>query len=1608
MNNRQNNYCLSLSKLNCNIEDFSEEILKLLNDKNRGDLYNKFGQKFLTYIPVDYRSADKISLFGEFTDEAFEFFKQKKSSERKVKISKNNFENHNAISIMIITENRPFIIDSLNCLTSRLGLQTTFIFHPIVFSKRDEEGNLIDIVTTGDDATRESLVFIKALGSFTEDTIDILKNEINKIIDLVDYTYDSWQTLLNKLTNITTDIVHNKDLYEQAELPAEETLDFLNWLQKNNFTFLGMVEFEADSMKVTNEYGVKEIWENNESELKRLIEFSKSEYYSNKLALLGKLNKISPVHRNTLVDYILVKHLNEKGEYKSGTIIFGLYGMAIYYQSIKSVPILRGKMNYVLDESGFPLNSYNSKKLKNIIESLPRETLIQIDEDDLYCMCFHMLSSMRSKKLKLFIQQDWSESFINVIIFMPRERLTPDTHNHICKYLSEKFASEIIGDNITVLAQDFSHLFATIHIKDKSKLDFSSAELEEDLIKITTNWSESLLENLYKNYGEYEGGLRHKEIEPAFPAEYKHKFSSENAIEDLLYLKSSTELNKTVFNLLQKSSSEFTLKIYSSSSFLTLSDTLPAIENLGFIAIDEQCFTIKETRDTKPSWIYEFTLSSPVKIETEFTILKQNIETALDKLAEGVFVSDALSKLLVLSGMDWEKIRLLKALTNYFHQTGVPYGRTYVQNTLVKHNQFTEMLIQLFEALFNPETHSEKLADSTREKLYSYLDTVTNSTEDKILKNIQLTIEAIVRTNFYQVSMESQELPSTTEVSSSVAPPKNYISFKFDSSKVPDLPLPRPYAEIFVYSKDFEGIHLRGGKVARGGIRWSDRSEDYRVEVLGLMKAQMTKNPVIVPVGAKGCFYINFEQGNDTRAVYMQKVILCYKNFLKGLLDVTDNLENGELVSPDRTVIRDDANPYLVVAADKGTATFSDYANEVAAEYNFWLRDAFASGGSLGYDHKKMAITSKGAWVSAVSHFQNIGIDINSQLFTAVGIGDMSGDVFGNGMLRSRFIRLIAAFNHMHIFIDPNPNHELSYKERERLFNLPGSKWSDYNSELISAGGGVFERSAKIIKVSPEIQKALDIETDTITPDNLIKAILQADVDLLWNGGIGTYIKALIENNADIGDKANDSLRCNGRDIRAKVVCEGGNLGVSQLGRVEYALKGGHINTDFIDNSGGVDCSDHEVNIKIALNAALSNGKCTLEERNSLLLKMTSQIEELVLRDNYEQNQAITVAQKTPVLNIENFAQLIKDLEQEMLLDRRVEFLPEVAELSRRAIAKEKITRSELAVLLSYSKMSVKKELMDSDIAEDEYLKQNLINYFPPLMREMFKDEIINHPLKKEIIITVVSNKLVNQLGGPLINAIKKETSGSLSDIVKAHAAICELFELDKLWKQVETLDHDISTSIKVDMLTDLAKIMRRGISWFIKNTKSHINTLAIINEYKDELHRITSLISSLLEAKTKFYDKINTYEAEGISKELATNIASLELLVSAFDIIYVARKTNAKDEEVANLYFESGRLLNIDWLRKSCDAQIDESYWTRLSVQALKDDFYDKQRRLITEIIRKHKNKVDLSDWINNNIQNAGIFTNFVTELKLQETVNINMLILANKKFELFLRKLQ
>jgi len=1576
---------LDSGRLNCQIPNYKTKILELSKEHESDSLYVKFIEKFLSYIPIDYDFENKQKLFLDFADETFKFFKQRIKNERKISITNMVIENDPAINVLILLDNKPHIVDFIVCLLKNTALQTKFLLHPVINCTRNDKGNLEHILENSmSNEKSESVLHLTILGNFDDNAIASLTQSINDRLDELEQSYSALPSMLTKLQDLS------KNIIKDDKLNSEEAKEFLNWLQNDNLILLGTLDFEVEFLKLSNEIGAEKIWQEVKDEIDDIIKCSSNPLYQNQLIILGKINSASLIHSDNLIDYILVKKFDSSGEYISGSIIFGVYNSNMYYHSISNIPILRQKFNFVIQKAGFALSGYNADKLKILMESLPREALIQIDQGDLYCMCLHMLSSMMSKKLKLFIQYDWSSSFLNIIIFLPKERLTSEIHNMIDCYLAEKFGSKILSNYITEVAGNFSYLFVTLEAQDKHKINFEAEQIQQDLDRISRRWSEDFYLKLSKKFGEYQAGINFKLFDNIFPADYRQKFSPEIALTDIEYLTEASKEQTLMFNLIPAGESEFYLKIYSPKVSLALSNILPPIENLGFKAIDEQSFIIKEVGEIKESWIYNFILTSVVPVKDNIPELKINVEEALNQMVLGMLANDSLSKLIVLAGFNWKQVKLVKALTRYLHQTEFTYGKGYVQLTLLKHPEYTKKLINLFDIKFNPK-HPDHDCKNIKKQLNDYLLSVDVSSEDKVLRSMLDLANAITRTNYYQ-------------------PNKHYFSFKFDSSKVPNLPQPIPFAEIFVYSRSFEGVHLRGGTVSRGGIRWSDRAEDYRYEALGLMKAQMTKNAVIVPVGSKGGFYVHFTDKGISRDEYMEKVVESYKNFLRGLLDITDNIIDGKVVHPEDTIIYDKEDPYLVVAADKGTASFSDYANSIAREYNYWLDDAFASGGSAGYDHKKMAITSKGAWISVTNHFKTLGLDVQKDHITVVGIGDMSGDVFGNGMLRSKAIKLVAAFNHKHIFIDPSPDPLLSFNERLRLFNLKGSNWSDYNLQLISKGGGVFERSSKLIKLSPEIKKLLDINDSEISPEELIRAILKANVDLLWNGGIGTYIKAKTENNLEIGDKANDNLRCNGEEIRAKVIAEGGNVGASQRGRIEYAKKGGRINTDFIDNSAGVDCSDHEVNIKIALSSSVASGKITLEERNKLLIDMTKEVEELVLEDNYKQTEAITIMQLSPTLTVSIFSQFIGILEEEKILVRENEFLPTSEELHRRAVSGEVLSRPELCILLSYSKRSAYHELRNSTFSHDQYFESYFINYFPKMMQEKFHTEILSHPLKHEIIKTVIINKIVNQLGGPLISIIKRETGAPLCDIIRSYTIICEIFDLDDIWEVVSNLPTNIDYNVKIDMFTEITKLMRRGISWFIKNLKHPINISKTIEEFKIPAQNLREIVSNLLvgEAKIRFEEKLDYYASNAIDKSFAKDVLTFDSLISVFDIIHVTKQTSGNSEEIAKAYFAIGNMFNLDWLRKICDRQLNDSYWRRLGLQSLKDDLYDKQRRLLIKIINKSQTTVDLDLWIDNNNILVKNFLDFIKEIKSQETIDLNVIILANKKFEIFLQKLE
>ena len=1530
----------------CENPSYRKHIIDTALKDNKDPLFETFTHKFYSYLPVDYMESNKTDFFAKIVHESFDFCKSK-DSKNKIKFV-HNWNGTDYTTMQITTKDKPFIVDSVKGILHRHGVHVKHFLHPLMPITRSNKGDITDIGDGGD----ESIIFA-VLQGVVDDVKKSLTKGLENILDKIELILDSRNAILEQIKAIKT--------VDQ---------EFLTWLVNDNFTFLGSVQYDSKGV-IGHMIGDESVYANDKQYMEDIVHNALSS--EKKEIFLGKMNQISEISTNKFMDYVLVP----------GAVFFGFYSSSLYSQSIKAIPVLRNKLEYVLTRSSFKNGGYNYRKLQNIVESFPREALFQIDQEDLYCICLHILSAMLARTLKLFIQPDSSGEFLNVLVFMPIERLTPEVHLAINKYLMSKFNTKIITDEITDVSSHFCYLYVTLETNGTIP-EFSLADIENDLEDLSARWHLSLIKAL-KSASPDVGSIS----ENTFPKEYQYLFSPAEAAVDWLALNDLDKKHHISFNLQKKPHHDYGLKIYSSDKII-LSDILPLIENLGFKAVSEQMFAVNS------KWVCEFALSAACGSSCSYDVMKHNIEDALHYMTSGKLENDILCKLIVLAALNWRQVSVMKAITAYINQIGFTYSRDYVQSVLVKHHAFSALIIGLFEAKFDPKNHSASKVAELEAALGDVLNHVTNNVEDKVLRTVWATLDAIMRTNCYQMVDGHY---------------KSYMSFKFDSHKVPDLPMPVPYAEIFVYGHDFEAVHLRGGKAARGGIRWSDRIADYRTEALGLMKAQMTKNTVIVPVGSKGAFYVKVNVDSMERKAYLDKGVECYKNFLRGLLDLTDNVVDGKVVHPADVVMYDGEDPYLVVAADKGTASFSDYANGISAEYNFWLGDAFASGGSAGYDHKKMAITSRGAWISVTRHFAEMGIDVQKDVYSVVGIGDMAGDVFGNGMLRSNSFKLVAAFNHKHIFIDPTPDPAISFKERERLFNLPTSGWNDYDAKLISQGGGVYERSAKKIELSHEAQKLLDVDSASLTPDELINRILRAKVDLIWNGGIGTYIKATSESHLDVGDKSNDNLRCNGNQIRAKVVGEGGNLGCSQLGRIEYAKSGGKINTDFIDNSAGVDCSDHEVNIKIALQQAMKKGSITLEARNKLLAEMTDNIAELVLVDNYKQTQALSLLEHSAAYNTGMFTKLIELLEVDGLLNRAVEFLPDDAELARRTLANEHMTRPELAVILSYSKMRVYNELLNTKIADDYRAEEIVMSYFPEIMKQRFANEIKTHQLRREIVLTIITNKIVNQLGGPIIAHILSETGVKLCDIVRAFMIVNDIFDIDALWKETEALSGKVESAVQIDIFSELIKLMRRGISWFVRNLQHPIDISSAITTYGAAVRGVYETVGPFLlgQAKQKLDAKTAEYVEDNVPAALASKIAILDSGISALDVVTISLATGHDAPQITELYFKVADRFELDWLRKCAEKQITESYWNRMSVQALKDDLYDKQRRLLHKVLECNsqvKGGIDLDAWIEINSKSVKIFSDFIAELHLQETVDLNMVVLANKQFEMLLRK--
>jgi glutamate dehydrogenase len=1263
-----------------------------------------------------------------------------------------------------------------------------------------------------------------------------------------------------------------------------------------------------------------------------------------KLLKLTKADSRATVHRPSYLDYVGVMRFDAAGGVSGERTFLGLYTHTAYSASPWDIPVLRRKAQRVLERSGLREGSHDHKALTDILETYPRDELFQISEDELYEIALGILRLGERQHVRLFVRRDTYGRFFSCLVYLPRDRFNSENQWRIQEILTEAFGGVSVDYTTRVSESVLARLHFLVHVEHGNATEYDAVELEARIAATTRAWTDDLHDALFEELGEERAGALLERYGDAFPGAYREDFPARQAVFDIDRIESldaGGDLAMSLYLPVASSLDHLAFKILRSGEPIVLSDVLPLLEHMGVKVTDERPYEITP-RDREPVWIYDFGLRHEEGAEFQADAVREIFQDTFARTWAGEAEDDGFNRLVLSAQLTAREITVLRAIAKYLRQAGSTFSQDYIEDALAAHPTIARGLVDLFHLRLHPARSRETDAEARRVErdVEASIDAVESLDEDRILRSFLGVIRAVLRTNYFQTA-------------DGLAKP--YLSLKLDSELIPDLPEPRPLVEVFVYSPRVEAVHLRGGKVARGGIRWSDRREDFRTEVLGLMKAQTVKNAVIVPVGAKGGFVVKRPPPGGGRDELLTEVVECYRTFMRGLLDVTDTLAGGEVVPPPDVARHDDDDPYLVVAADKGTATFSDIANAISAEYGFWLGDAFASGGSAGYDHKQMGITARGAWESVVRHFRALGTDIQREDFTVVGIGDMSGDVFGNGMLLSRHIKLIGAFDHRHVFLDPDPDPEASFAERERLFRLPSSSWADYDPALISAGGGVFPRTAKSISLSPPAREALEVEVTSLAPNDVIRALLRAPVDLLWNGGIGTYVKAPEERHAEVGDKANDGVRVDADELQSRIVGEGGNLGLTQRARIVYAERGGRIFMDAVDNSAGVDCSDHEVNIKILLNAIVADGDLTEEQRNVLLAEMQDEVAALVLRDNYEQAQAISRSAMLAGSMVEVHERYIRALEQSGVLKRGLEFLPSDDVLAERKAAGQGLTTPEFAILVSYTKIALAEELLDSDLPEDLYLSTELDRYFPTLVRERFAPQLLRHPLRREIIVSRVVNDLVNRAGTTFVFRLGDETGAGADDVTRAYTAAREVFDLPGVWGEIEALDGRVAVETQLAMLLRSRVLLERSTRWLLRNRRRPLDIAATVSHFAPGARALSETLPMLLSPAEQELALAEAAElaAAGVPPALAERVAHFEALVPALDIVEIAGSVDLDTASAAQAYFALGARLQLQWLRDQVVALPRDTRWEAMARAALRDDVYAEQAALTAAVLR-------------------------------------------------------
>lgn len=1517
---------------------------------------NFIKQYFLSIAEDELADRDLEDLYGAVMSH-WQSIQKRQKNEIKLEVFNPKLSVHgwspNYTVVKITMHDMPFLVRSLVLALNRLEVNIHLIFHTGNLRViRDNQGNLLELLAPEmayrSDELNEAAILIEIDRQLEEDdTLAEIKDVILKTLTDVQYVVDDFEPMLARfgmLVNHLNNVPKSLPLAEQQEL-----IDFLHWFLDDHFIFMASMEYDIQDARAI-------AIDNTKLGLMKKAHFAEEAGFLEDTPgavrllapefplVISKAQARSRVNRGSHYDTLTIKHYDESGAITGMTRFVGLFTSTAYHTSPMRIPVLRQKVASVLKKSGFGARSHDGKALLHVLETFPRDELFQINIEELLDIAMGVLQLQERQRVRLFVHKDPYNRYVLCMVYVPRDIYNTELRLKMQHILLREFKG--LGINFKPNFSK-SSLCRIDYVVATNPLVTSETpqlkRIEQMLISAARDWSDDLRATLIESHGERQGLLMFNRYARAFPAGYREAFMPRVAVNDIRHIEECLRnniLSMCFYRLLEEADNRIRFKLFQRGKGLALTDVLPILENMGLRVIEERPYEIRLPEGGV--WISDFGMQVGQGM-VSLDAVSQRFQEAFAQVWIGQCENDNFNQLVIKAGLSWREIVLLRALAKYLLQLGFLYSLNHIADTLGEYETIAKAIVDLFFIRFDPvlaiENREQAAADVIKQ-IEEMLNLVSNLDQDRIIRRYLELVCAILRTNYFQPDQAGGAKP--------------YISFKINTSRLPEVPKPIPMFEIFVYSTRVEGVHLRGAKVARGGIRWSDRKEDYRTEILGLVKAQQVKNAVIVPLGAKGGFICKRPPVEGGREAMLEEGIACYKMFISGLLDITDNIENDKIIAPKQVMRYDSDDPYLVVAADKGTATFSDIANSVAQTYGFWLGDAFASGGSNGYDHKKMGITARGAWESVKRHFFELGTNVQKDDFTVVGIGDMSGDVFGNGMLLSKHIRLVAAFNHMHIFVDPNPVATTSYAERQRLFNLPRSAWTDYDASLISAGGGVFDRKAKTIPLSEEMKKRFGLTGDRIEPNALIRAILTAEVDLLWNGGIGTYVKATTENNIEVGDRTNDALRVDAKSLRCRVVGEGGNLGFTQRARQEFALAGGYINTDAIDNSAGVDCSDHEVNIKILLNAAVNQGRITLEERNKLLSSMSQEVAELVLYNNYHQTQAISNVFTYGKKALDTYIQLVGDLEKAGHIVRSLEFIPSNKALRSRRASGQGFTAPEYSVLMAYTKTAIKKALLQSKLPDEPCFERYLEAEFPRVLSEKFGDLMRQHRLRREIIVTQLTNSLITYMGLTFIHRMHSDTGATPGMISRALEVCLQLFDVPKIWKEIEQLDGLIPGEEQRNLMDDVARLVRRCCRWLLKNHRAHIDVESMVEKFKPEVDRFLKIAPDCFDSRAKQLkrQRMNHYIRKGVPKKLADKVTDFPNMSPILDIVHCSQANQLQLAAVTETYYAINDALSISWLRSTLSVARDGSdYWVTLLGSSLRDSVDALQTKLVLSI---------------------------------------------------------